>query len=1234
MNNWFGIFLFQDSVHSELIHGSYNPWLVALSFAVAICAAMLALQLGRLSSEQTSSMGKRFAVITGCVTLGAGIWAMHFIGMLAHNLHAEVNYDPVITSLSMFPGLFASYIVLRLISAQHLTYTKLIAGGVAVGAGIGAMHYAGMLAMRMDLIMRFDPFWVAVSVVVAIVLATLALWIGIFLNKQGKLPRTLSTVLGGIMMGSAITAMHYTGMTSACFIGNPDPFYDLTSDNSTSLSLGIALVTILTGVLAVSMNALARYKRMLSTLKVSETRLSTILDTAVDGIITINIRGEVLSFNSAAEKLFGWTPSDVIGRNISMLMPEPYRSGHDGYLHNYLTTGQAKIIGVGRDMNAQRKDGSIFPIRLAIGEASLPNEVVFVGFVTDLTDRQFMEKTVREKDHQLRLMMNNIPGVAFRCRYDNHWSMLLISDAVAQLTGWSAEDFMQGRTHFMALANAEDVPRITAAIESATRADSSYRVEYRIKDKASVEKWVSEFGSVIYNDHDEPVMLDGVILDITEAKHRNADFEGVVNAINNSTSVAEFTKEGITLTANDNFLKLLGYTLDEIKGKHHAIFSSAEDAASDRYKNKWEALRRGEFVQGEFLRFGKNGQQVWINAAYSPVLDANGLVSKVMMFMIDISERKRMEQDLREAKEHAEEAVNVKATFLANMSHEIRTPMNAIIGFSDLMMDTSMQEDQRSYVSTISHSARSLLHLLNDILDSAKLDKGMLDLEEIDFSMNNLVDSTISTLWLQARRKNLELKLDISPEVSGYYFGAEHRIRQVLMNLLGNAIKFTDTGYVQLHVYQTDTQAVRFDVTDTGIGIPADRLDLIFEPFTQADASMSRRFGGTGLGTTISKQLVELMGGTLTATSTIGQGSCFSVVLPLRTGSQVATVITENTHTLPPLRILVADDIRQNRDLLNIVLSRNDHTITLASNGEEAVALFEQHPFDMILMDVQMPTLDGLSASRQIRELERQRGATATPIIALTASVLKEDRIAAQNAGMNGFVSKPVDLEQLTLEMLRVLQPQTTAHVRSAPATSSALKDIHMTRGVALWGSQSLYLHELAQFIAEHQQQIDAIATAINTGNLSQLKSIAHANKGTSANLTLPKLNKAYADLDTNASATPETLSALLTSLQQAWAALQNAAEKILRHSDAPSQPLADDGVNEAQFVALLHLLRATTLQATLDETLLAQLQSQTPMHRKSDIRKIASALNDFEFDHALQGIDCLLADYAPGVSS
>lgn len=1230
--DWYSIFFFRAGTPTALLYGSYNPWLVVLSALVAIGTSVLALQLTRLSQNQTSLVSQKFSIIASSVSLGAGIWAMHFIGMLAYEICTKVTYNPEITMISMMPGILASYYALNLMSENKLDYGKLIKGGFSVGAGIGAMHYTGMLAMKMEPVLKFDLVWVLLSVVIVVCLATLSLWTGIFLSQEGKLPARVGIVLGGVLMGSAITAMHYTGMASARFIGQAQTGFNPQDNQSISLALGITLVTILIGIIAAAINVLISYRQALAGIQVSETRLSTILNTAVDGVVTINTNGQILSCNEAVEKLFGWRKDELESKNIALLVPEPGLSDHLHYFKNNKNgVAGTQILGEGLDLDGIRKDGSRLPIRLAMGEVKLPSEKLFVGFITDLSQRQAIEKAIREKDQQIRSMMNNIPGVTFRCNLDASWSMRLISDAVVEMTGWSVEDFLNGRIDFASLIHAEDAQRIQPVVEAAVANRTNYAIEYRITDRNGNEKWISEFASAIYANDGTAEALDGVLLDITESKQKNAEFEGIANAINNSTCMAEFSIDGFVLTANQSFLDLLGYTLAEIVGRHHSILCPPEFITTDRYKQKWLSLNRGEFVHGEFLRYGKDGKQIWIHASYSPIRNIDGKVIKVVMFMIDISERKQMEQEMLLARDKAEQAASAKSTFLANMSHEIRTPMNSIIGFSDLLLDTEMQQEQRNYLTTISQSAKSLLYLLNDILDSAKLEKGMLDLEILDFSMRELVDSVISSLWLQARKKQLELKLSLDPQAAGYYKGAEQRIRQVLNNLVGNAVKFTAQGSVELKVYPTEQGDIRFDIIDSGIGIDADRLQSIFDPFTQADATMSRRFGGTGLGTTISKQLVELMGGRISVTSTLGVGSCFSVTLSLPAGirNDAAAELNADGSLLPSLSILAADDIEQNRKLLNIMLEKLGHRVTLASNGQEVIDLVQTKSFDLILMDVQMPVVDGLSASLRIREMEHEAGWDRTPIIALTASVLEQDRLAAKQADMDGFSSKPVELPVLLAEITRVLKGTSALPAAGQPEQGPLQKDIDLDKGVMLWGDMHTYLNEVRQYLQETPRHIHALQQALATQDYPAFKLIAHANKGVSANLALPKIQSIYVSLEQLDNENWQQSPVLVESLQTVAEGLQQALKLLLGSHPAPAENHAIPAEIEVeQFVSWLAQLRALAAMAELDDSLANKLLQHAPPESRDDVRLIVQSLNDFDFEQAVIELDQLLQAY------
>ena len=1207
-------FFLRDGDPTLLLYGTYDPGLVALSLLIAVLGSAMSLQLAGMARAAAHAAYRQVALTTGAIALGVATWAMHFIGMLAFSLCDEIRYAPTLTVLSMGPAMLASWVALSLLAREEIRPWQLALGGTLVGAGIGSMHYLGMAAMEMDAQLRYNPAWFLASILVAVVLAVLALWIRFGLARNPRFGGLPGVLAGGLVMGLAIAGMHYVAMAAARFIGLPDPGCVGNDEGNTRLALGIAAVTVITSLVVAAANGFLRYRYLYQRLVQGESRLRAMVDTAVEGIITIDGRGRILSFNLAAERLFGWQASEVIGHNVSMLMPEPDRSRHDGYLAHHLQTGEARIIGTGRDVTAVRKDGSPLPMRLSIGRVPIAGEDLFVGFVSDMSERQRMENALREREQQLRGLIDNMPGVCFRSCMDEHWSILFISDAVERVTGWPAADFIAGRVTFAQLIHPDDSAMVLEVVSTALDADRPYMIEYRLRTRSEDEIWVSETGSGKRDPQGQLQWIDGVLMDITDSKRRAAEFEGLANAVNRALAVLEIDTDKRIITANAPFLELTGYTLEDLCGQPHDMLCPPSELSSEAYRRKIdEGLRSGQFVTGDVLRLGKDGRRVWMHATYNPVFDANGEICKVTMLAQDMTERRAMELALVDAKERAEQAAAARAAFLANMSHEIRTPMNAILGFTELLMDTPLDDAQRRHLGTVRASARSLLGLLNDILDTAKLDKGAMELELADFSLRAACDQTLASLRLGATRKGLDLRLDYPDTLPEHFTGDALRVQQVLLN---NAIKFTEQGGVTLQV-DHDQGQLHLCISDTGIGIPADRLDSIFAPFAQADASTSRRFGGTGLGTTISRQLVELMGGRIRVESEVGVGSRFHVQLPLAPGKPQDTP-EQTDQGLPPLSILVADDVAQNSELLTLLLGREGHRIVVASDGMEAVSCFGRQAFDVILMDVHMPGMDGLAAARAIRQRESHDNRAPTPIIALTASVLEQDRVAALAAGMNGFAVKPIELPRLKAEIARVCGIETLpAGPRAGATATPADGAIDWLAGTNRWGSRSALEAALRQFLANRAEQTAALsaATARDT-----LRAQAHRIAGAAANLSLPDVTARARQLETWASGnaggadTGAALAAhLCQALDAAWAALPEAT------AANPQQA----GIDIAGLSAPLERLAARLAHGELDDAALAAVVAGLPAALTA---RLQAAVDDFDFDQACAELNGLRA--------
>lgn len=610
--------------------------------------------------------------------------------------------------------------------------------------------------------------------------------------------------------------------------------------------------------------------------------------------------------------------------------------------------------------------------------------------------------------------------------------------------------------------------------------------------------------------------------------------------------------------------------------------------------------------------------------------DEHGNVTEVVGTLQDVTERVLLLEQLVEAKQRAEQANVAKSSFLANMSHEIRTPMNAISGMSDLLLEQPLAADQYKMVNTISRSAASLMRILNDILDVSKLESGNMQLEDVGFNLPELLSEVVSLFQTAADKKGLKLEIRVEEEVPHGVRGDAQKLRQVLLNLFGNAVKFTSSGTVSIRVSPgPKSNELHFEIVDTGIGIAKENLAGIFERFSQADVSTTRRFGGTGLGTAISQGLVDTMGGRIWVESQLDVGSKFQFIVPLEPAPEFDEPEVQRQGGVAlarPAHILVVDDIEANRDLLAIKFGNEGHTLIQAHDGREAVALVQQRRFDFVLMDARMPELDGIEATRKIRAWEQTSDCPRTPIIMLTASVLTEDREICIEAGADAFATKPVvwgDLYDCIsaatgIEVVEV-QSSDSGDTDKPPMPSSG--PIDFEAGIAVWGGRSIYEQGLAKALRQFPDVVGELERMLTDDTNSAAIEFLHAAKGLFANVGCVPLGSFCADVERSLKSDVRPDAAVLGRMREVEVDTRAAHARLeaMQVTEAAAEAGGDVPPPVAFDISSLRPLLEKAVASfenfEVDEDVVSGLAASLPADMFTPLE---SAIDDFEFEQAI----------------
>ncbi|MCI0462759.1 MAG: PAS domain-containing protein [Gemmataceae bacterium] len=965
-----------------------------------------------------------------------------------------------------------------------------------------------------------------------------------------------------------------------------------------------------------------------------------------DGILTVDEHGIIESLNPVAARLFGYTLDEVTGRPLALLIPV---LGSDRFEHRLAPYLQQRAGSNGpHRLEGQRKNGSPLPLELVAGASPVGTRHLFTVLVRDLTPREWAKTALGEGCDLLDILMDNLPdSIYFK---DTASRFIRINRASADRFGLNDPAEAIGKT---------DVDFFTEEHAQQAYADEQelMRTGQPVVDLEEKETWpdgrvtwVCTTKMPLRDPQGRIVGTFGISRDITDRKQTEAERHTLtrfLDSIIDNLPIMLFIKDAEHLRfqrLNKAGEELLGYPRQQLLGKSdYDFFPQAE---ADFFSAKdYDVLRGQQLVDiPEEEIATRHGKRI-LHTRKIPLLDENGKPTHLVGISEDITQAKQTAEALHKAKEAAEAANRAKSEFLANVSHEIRTPMNGILGMTELALDTELEPEQREFLTMVKASADALLDVINDILDFSKMEAGKLDLDTISFPLRDSLGDTMKTLALRAHKKGLELASWVLPEVPDHLVGDPGRLRQIIVNLVGNAIKFTEQGEVVVRVEpvsQTAEEAtLHFAVRDTGIGIPRAKQQAIFAPFVQADGSTTRKYGGTGLGLAISARLVELMGGRIWVESEPGQGSTFHFTVrfglargpavpaprrrpaslqglpvlvvddnatnrrileeiltnwrmkptlvdsgraalaeiqrsaaagepyplvlldlmmpemdgytlaaqmkqhpefggstimmlssaegsaarnqelgiaaclmkPIKQSELFDAIVTSLGVSLPEddqptaaaqapapaspqhLRVLLAEDNAVNQKLAIRLLEKRGHRVVVAGTGNEALAALERERFDVVLMDVQMPELDGFETTAAIRAHEQGTGAHL-PIVAMTAHAMKGDRERCLEVGMDGYVSKPLQANEL-FEVVESLVGARAPAPEHAGTERSTGKSLDVAAALKCAGGDRELLRELAAlFCADYPQRMTAIRNALDQSNARQLMEAAHALKG------------------------------------------------------------------------------------------------------------------------------------------
>ncbi|ARV17005.1 Signal transduction histidine-protein kinase BarA [Curvibacter sp. AEP1-3] len=749
-------------------------------------------------------------------------------------------------------------------------------------------------------------------------------------------------------------------------------------------------------------------------------------------VSTTNAAGDIVYANDKFCQLSGYSRGELLGQNHRMINSGVQDKVYFTNLWAVISSGKVwrgEICNRSKSGQLYWVDATIVPLK---DESGTPN--MYIAIRTDITARKRMEVNIKAAEARLRHITNTLPGVVFQVHVSERGQRYtFVNDRIQEVRGISVQQLLDDPKSASRQVLEEDWPLVRDGIYLAAQRREAWQGEYRIQLPNKTIRWIrTEVSPEPETGQDGATIFTGIWQDVTLAKEADERLREVTRHIPVAVFQYFVTKGGLFKIA------FMSHAAETMMGVRTEVMTTDSNAflqcvhPQDRTsvaQSLVEASAAGAPWGMDFRMVNAQTMEIfWVRGESQPQHKANGHIVW-NGFLTDVTQARHISEELQKAKDAAEAANHAKSDFLANMSHEIRTPMNGVIGMTELLLDTTLDAEQQEYLNIVKSSSEALLRVINDILDFSKIEAGKMDIESIPFNLERTVADTLKTVVLRAHDKGLEVVWDVAPDVPRALVGDPGRLRQVLVNVLGNAIKFTERGEVVLRIRQemasNGKPLLHLAVSDTGIGIPANKLGSIFDAFSQEDSSTTRKYGGTGLGLTICARLVEGMGGTIWVESTPGQGSVFHFTVALVKDTS-APVETAALIRLDGLHILVVDDNLVNREVVCGMLHSFGARTSQADSGRAALDWLSQQtaanaqvPCDLVLLDGQMPEMDGFSTAPLVRGLPN---CSSLPMVLLSSAGMKGDGQRSRQVGIAGYLSKPIARQDLLQMVSGVLQ--------------------------------------------------------------------------------------------------------------------------------------------------------------------------------------------------------------------